>query len=355
MQTLTEDDLGDTIAALQSNGGNQKKTAVELGISVRQLRRRIRRIEMVSGGHRSTYTEVPDAQDIHEYGGAYQPPMGTGRHAPRWEIKSLPNNIYRFATFGDLHAASKYCRWDVREDLTRRAEKFGAQAIIDTGNWIDGVKPFNVYDLEVIGCTQQLKLLAERYPKTKIPTYAVAGADHEGWFAKSEGIDIGHVCEGYMREAGHPWTNLGFMEADIVLRNAKSNKTAIMRVMHAGGGSAYALSYRPQKIIESFEGGEKPAVLCIGHYHKLDCGLIRNVWYIQTGTAQDQTPFLRSRAIESHVGGVLVELEQDPETGAIISFTPQVRKYYNEEYYFKQGKANNRWSGHGPITQVPRS
>lgn len=352
---LTEDDLSNTLAVLQSVRGHKRKAAQELGITERQLRRRIRQIESLGSVGRERF--VPPQQETpqqQEYTGSYLPPIGGLKHGPQWVIKSLPDNTYRFAAFGDLHAASKYCRWDVRENLTRRAEKFKAQAIIDTGNWIDGLKPFNLHDVEAVGLEQQCQLLAKRYPKSKLPTYAVTGADHEGWFVKSEGIDVGKYNESVMREHGHPWTNLGYMESDIVLKNATTGKTSIMRVMHPGGGSAYALSYRPQKIIESFEGGEKPAVLLLGHYHKLDCGLIRNVWYAQTGTCQDQTPFLRQRAIECHVGGVLIELEQDPKTGAIIAFTPQVRKYYNEAYYFSEGRGNNRWSGSGPISQVPR-
>lgn len=281
------------------------------------------------------------------------PPLGTSG-PQRWSITSLENNTFRFAAFGDFHAASKYSRPDVRSDLTKRAETFGAQCIFDTGNWIDGEASFNRYDLEVSGLDAQCRLLARNYPKTDIPTYAVAGADHEGWYVKSEGVDVGRYCESVMREMGHKWTNLGYMEADVLLVNANTKKTCVLRVMHPGGGSSYALSYRPQKIIESFEGGEKPAVLLMGHYHKIDCGLVRNVWYVQTGCAQDQTPFMRQKALEAHVGGFLIECEQDPETGAIVSFTPCARRYFNRAYYFAEGSANNRWSGHGPVTPIPR-
>lgn len=218
------------------------------------------------------YGLMPDwgAKPDNPFAIEHEPPIGTST-GHRWELISLPDNTFRFAAFGDLHAGSKYCRYEVREDLTRRAEKFKAQCIFDTGNWIDGEKSFNRYDLEASGLDNQLRILAERYPKTKIPTYAVTGADHEGWYVKSEGIDVGRHCETVMRDHGHPWTNLGYMQADIVLRNANNPKaTCVLRNMHPGGGTGYALSYRPQKIIEAMEGGEKPAVLLMGHYHKID-------------------------------------------------------------------------------------
>src|SRR5271168_1445183 len=101
---------------------------------------------------------------------------------PTIEIVSRKDNTFLFGAIGDLHAGSKYCRWDVREDLIRRCEKRDAQAIFDTGNWIDGEASFNRYDLEAVGLAAQCKMLAKRHPKTGIPIYAVAGDDHEGWY-----------------------------------------------------------------------------------------------------------------------------------------------------------------------------
>ena len=112
----------------------------------------------------------------------------------------------------------------------------------------------------------------------------------------------------------------------------------MMLVMHPGGGSAYATSYRPQKIVESFEGGEKPAVLLLGHYHKLSVNLVRNVWALQIGCTQDQTVFMRKKNIDAHIGGMKVKLEQDPDTGAIIACETQIIRYFNKGY------KNNRWS-----------
>jgi hypothetical protein len=283
-------------------------------------------------------------------------------HAPRvgnvegarWVITSDKNNRFTFGAMGDLHAASKYTRWEVREDLMNRASAAGASCIFDTGNWIDGEAQFNRYDVEAVGLDNQVAILAKNYPKVGIPTYAVTGDDHEGWYIRREGIDIGRYCQNTMRDAGHDWHNLGYMEADVVLKNANSGMTSIMRVVHPGGGTGYATSYRPQKIIESYEGGEKPAILLLGHYHKLDCNNIRNVWSVQTGCSQDQTPFMRKKSLEAHVGGAIVECEQDPKTGAIIAFKPELRRYFNRAYYVADGLANDRWSGHGKVTMIPR-
>jgi hypothetical protein len=271
---------------------------------------------------------------------------------PVLELVSRKDNTFCFGAFGDLHAGSKHTRWDVRENLVRRSEDRGAQAIFDTGNWIDGDARFNKFDVVATGLEAQCELLAREHPKTKLPIYAVAGDDHEGWIAQREGVNVGRYAEVVMRRAGHKWADLGYMEAHVILRNANSGAYSVMTVVHPGGGSAYALSYSIQKIIESYEGGEKPAVGLYGHYHKLWSGNIRNVWAVQTGCQQDQTPFMRKKRLEAHVGGTIVSLEQDPRTGAIIGMTPELLRYFNREYYAVKG---NRWSHHGKIVLPKRS
>lgn len=269
---------------------------------------------------------------------------------PVVELVSRKDNTFLFGAAGDLHAASKYTRWDVRNDLYSQFIEAGAQCSFDTGNWIDGEAPFNRYDIEAHGLHRQCEVLAKNHPRG-LHTYAVWGDDHEGWYVQREGIDVGRYAENVMREAGHEWTNLGFMEAHVILRNANSGMTASLAVVHPGGGSAYALSYSIQKIAESYEGGEKPAVGLYGHYHKIWAGIIRNIWCVQTGTQQDQTPFMRKKRLEAHVGGALVALEQDPKTGAIVSMTPKLIRYFNRDYYAGSG----RWSKHGDVRMLSRA
>lgn len=275
------------------------------------------------------------------------PPSWTKGHV--LELVSQKDNTFLFGAAGDLHAGSKYCRWDVREDLYKYFVEEGAQCNFDTGNWIDGEASFNRYDLEVHGLDRQCQELAKRHPRG-LPTYAVWGDDHEGWYVQREGIDAGKYAERVMQEHGHRWTNLGYMEAHVMLRNANSGKVAPLSVVHPGGGSAYALSYSIQKIVESYEGGEKPAVGLYGHYHKLWSGLIRNVWVVQTGCQQDQTPFMRKKRLEAHVGGTLIKLRQNPADGSIISMSCELIRYFNRGYYSE----GDRWSRHGSVRQLQR-
>lgn len=269
------------------------------------------------------------------------------------QLVSRPDNTFLFGACGDQHIGSKYFREDVLAGVYERYDRAGVQCVFNTGNWIDGEANFNRYDIVAHGMDEQLRLMSSVFPKHDFPTYAVTGDDHEGWYAQREGIDVGKYAENVMRSAGHDWHDLGYMEAHVELVNANTGAKALLAVVHPGGGSAYALSYKPQKIIESYEGGEKPAVALYGHYHKMDAGLVRNVWYLQTGCTQDQTPFMRKKSLEAHVGGAMIGLEQDPDTGAIIGFTPTLWRYFKRHYY--ENPQTNGWSKHGAVSQQART
>ncbi len=266
---------------------------------------------------------------------------------------SRPDNTYVFGFVTDNHIGSKYARMDVLHDLYDRFAARGVDRVFNAGNWIDGEARFNKHDILVHGMDAQVRELAETYPmRPGIKTYAVSGDDHEGWYAQREGVNIGKYAENAMRAAGRDdWVDCGYMEADFRLVSATSGKVSILRNTHPGGGSAYAISYAMQKLVESYEGGDKPAVVLGGHYHKMNIMNYRNVWILQGGTTEDQTTFMRKKKLDAHVGGMIITLVQDPESGAIISCNDMYR-YFNRGFYEDRG---NRWSMSGPVTQVARS
>lgn len=83
----------------------------------------------------------------------------------------------------------------------------------------------------------------------------------------------------------------------------------IIMVRRNGKCSWSGNSYRPQKIIESWEGGKKPHLVCIGHYHKAEfIPKYRNVSCLQAGCFQNQTPFMQRLGTPAHVGGWIVSI-----------------------------------------------
>jgi biotin operon repressor len=238
----------------------------------------------------------------------------------------------RFGVAGDKHMGNMHHRSDVLKLLYDVFEAEGITTVYDTGNWIDGEARFNKGELLVHGMDGQLDYWIDNHPAKKgITTYFVAGDDHEGWYQQRECLEIGKYAMLRAQDAGRSDLKyLGYAEALVELKAEKGSR--MMSVNHPGGGSAYAISYKGQKYVESLQGGEKPAVVLQGHYHKFNYGYPREVHVVDTGTCCDQTLFMRKRQLNAHVGGQIVELMQAPD-GRITRFRVEFLPFYDRGFY----------------------
>ena len=75
------------------------------------------------------------------------------------------------------------------------------------------------------------------------------------------------------------------------------------------------------------QGGEKPNILAVGHYHKAEYFMYRNVHCFQTGAFQAQTPFMRGKGIAAAMGGWIVEAYVDKQ-GYITNLRSEWIPYY---------------------------
>lgn len=199
------------------------------------------------------------------------------------DVSKMSTAKIRFGAIGDNHLCSNYERLDVLNALYDEFARQKITTVYNTGNWIDGEARFNKHDLHTHGMDKQIAYFLENYPQRKgITTYLITGDDHEGWYSQREGIDVGQIMQMKAELMGRKdLVYIGHMEADVIIK-AKKGQTMI-RVLHPGGGSAYALSYTVQKIVESYTGNEKPDVLLVGHYHKAEYSYVRGVHCVQTG------------------------------------------------------------------------
>jgi predicted phosphodiesterase len=211
--------------------------------------------------------------------------------------------VERFGALGDTHLGSKYERLDLLHQAYDRFNELEITTVFHTGNWIDGEARFNFNDLHTHGLDNQINYFIEHYPRVEgITTYYISGDDHEGWYEQRLGINIGKYLENKAQEAGRDdLIFLGAMEADVLLGNTK------VRILHPGGGSAYAISYTSQKIVESYAEHEKPDILLHGHYHKFEYLYLRGIHIYQTGCLEEQTPFMRKKRLSAHLGCWVIE------------------------------------------------
>jgi DNA repair exonuclease SbcCD nuclease subunit len=217
-------------------------------------------------------------------------------------VENCEDNYLKFAITGDRHTGSLYEHNSALKAFYDHCEKEGIKRVYDAGDILDGHKIYKGQEFELRdhGFEAQLNRLKEA-PRN-IETYFITG-NHDGSFKSAAGIAVGQAIEAVIPE----YHFIGEDQATVQFNTP--NGTFTLGLMHPGGGSSYAISYRPQKIVESLEGGSKPDLLCIGHYHKAEMiPSYRNVCALSTGTFQKQTPFMMKGALAAHVGGWIVEI-----------------------------------------------
>ena len=269
-------------------------------------------------------------ETLEAFGKKMEPAAPGGTHP--LPLKDRGDGWSTLLLVSDTHACSKHYRGDVLSALYKMAADEGVTDAYHAGNILEGESRLNRHDIAVFGLDNQVRFLIESYPKVGITTHFVTGDDHEGWYQQREQINIGqHIEDSALRWGRLDLRHLGYVEADILLKT-EFGTTAKMKVMHGGGGSAYAVSYPLQKTIESLQPGEKPDILVLGHHHKLHYSFIRGVHGVMPGCTADQSIFMRKRHIEAHVGGVLVYIRQHPQAGFITDFVPRFRTFFDRGF-----------------------
>lgn len=238
-----------------------------------------------------------------------------------------------FGVLGDTHLCNKHARLDVLRAAYAKYEERGITDVYHTGNIADGEARFNKTELITApGFERQVDYTIQEYPAIKgITTHFVVGDDHEGWYMRDAGVDFGKALIRAAEDVGRTDLDyIGYGECDVRLQHGSGE--AVMRVLHPGGGSSYAVSYTSQKRVESYQGGDKPQIELAGHYHKFNVGYPREVHCVDTGCCIDQTMFLRKKKIQCMVGYLIVNITQN-ELGVVEAFNAEWFPFYDRKYY----------------------
>jgi hypothetical protein len=225
----------------------------------------------------------------------------------------------RFAIMGDTQFGSKYAQLTYLHDFYDICEKEGIKDVYHTGDLTDGLKmrTGHEYELYVVSADEMRDDVVKNYPMREgITTHFITG-NHDASIYKHIGYDIGQAI-------AERRPDMEYLGRDCAVVNLTPNCTLELR--HPWDGSAYSLSYKPQKMIESMDDDSKPTILAIGHYHKQGDFLFRGVHAMLTASFQSQTPFLRGKSIASIIGGYIVTIRVD-EDGFIRGFSPEFIHY----------------------------
>lgn len=224
-----------------------------------------------------------------------QPPRG----ATRLPISS---KSFCFGYFSDAHIGNKKFNLKLFDYMVRFFLREKPDFILNPGDHLEGMsgRPGHVYELDQIGFDQQFKRAVELYSQlSQFEHYGIDG-NHDQWFFKKN--DNGTIVGNHLEAKVKRYHHLGQDEADLVVSGVR------IKLYHAGDGTAYATSYKLQKLIESFGTGEKPAIVLSGHYHKALYMFNRGVHGFECGTLCGQTAWMRGKKIPAHMGFGLVRV-----------------------------------------------
>lgn len=273
----------------------------------------------------------------------------------------------KFGVLGDTHLGNKHSRVDVLNTAYDHYESEGIEVVYHIGNMIDGFHP-NINAFELLpeagpSFERQVAFARDVYPKKKgITTNFLTGECHEGWWIKKTGWNIGRTMEDRFRCPLNCWTPgqpvptcehaqpgwcpvhgrddmvyIGHLEVDVELRTPdlkRGVRGPMARMVHPGGGSSYAVSYKTQKMVEVLQGGEKPNIIFVGHYHKYNVGYPREVYAVQIGCVEDQTNFMRKHNLAAHVGYLIAEVFIGRD-GVPEQYRHQWVPFYDRGFYMK--------------------
>ena len=238
-------------------------------------------------------------------------------HNSKWD----GTEVIRFGLMGDTQLGSKYTQLTHLHNFYDLCEKEGITNVYHTGDITDGLKmrAGHEYELYEISADEMRKDVVKNYPKRDgITTHFITG-NHDASLYKHVGYDIGQAIADLRPD-------MKYLGRDCATINLTPNCTLELR--HPWDGTAYALSYKLQKMIEAMESDSKPNILAVGHYHKAEYLFYRNVHALQTACFQGQTPFTRGKGISVHIGGWIVTVRVD-QNGSIQGIAPEFIPYYS--------------------------
>lgn len=239
-------------------------------------------------------------------------------HKAKWD----GCEVLKFAIMGDTQFGSKYAQITYLHDFYDLCVKEGIRDVYHTGDLTDGLKmrAGHEYELYEVSADEMRDDVINNYPQREgITTHFITG-NHDASIYKHIGYDIGQAI-------ANARPDMKYLGRDCAIVNLTDNCTLELR--HPWDGTAYAISYKIQKMIESMEADSKPNILAVGHYHKAEYIFYRNVHALQTGCYQGQTPFTRGKGISVHMGGWLVTIHVD-KNGYIQRFAPEfIPCYYS--------------------------
>ena len=276
-------------------GTSIKDLSVALGVSERVA------LGMINEKKKAGY-------NVHEAYGVWKITNDLIPSENRYQQEWDGNRIIRFGLMGDTQINSKYTQLTHLHRLYDIFAEEGITTVYHTGDIDDGeqMRKGHQYELYTQGVDDHADEIIRVYPRREGMRTKFITGNHDASMVKLAGVDIGRLI-------ARDRDDMDYLGQDSAVIKLTDNCTFELR--HPGDGTAYAISYKSQKMIEAMSGGEKPNLIGVGHYHKCEYLPYRNVHLFQTGCLQAQTPWMRSSGIAAIMGGWIVEVRLNVDGG----------------------------------------
>jgi predicted phosphodiesterase len=246
------------------------------------------------------------------------PPPSDNVHKVLFRGKTL-----RFGVVSDTHLGSKGERLDELHHAYKIFADEGITTVYHPGDLVcgKGIFPGQLNEVNLHTYESQVDYAIANYPHVKgITTHIIAGNhDLEGEFGKVGANPVVATCN-----ARPDMVYGGDYRATYELPQGTR-----IYMLHPKGGLSYALSYKVQKIAESFEGGSKPHLCLVGHYHRRGSFEWRNIQMLLSGCFEGGGSFgARLGLGEPAVGFHTIEMTV-ADDGSIVKFLPRWWKFFS--------------------------
>jgi len=228
----------------------------------------------------------------------------------------------RFGTVSDTHLCSKHERLEELHIAYDFMQEAGVTRVLhggDLGCGI-GVFPGQINEIKLHTLEEQIEYEVANYPQREGMTTEIIAGNHdlEGNFGKIGANPVVAVCN--RRE---DMNYLGDFSTTI-----ETEQGCRIYMLHPRGSVGYAKDYKIRKISESFEGGDKPNVMLVGHWHgRLDT-MVRGIQCLMLGCFESGGSFgARLGLADPAVGFHIVDLTVSDD-GSVVRWLPAWYPFY---------------------------
>jgi predicted phosphodiesterase len=234
----------------------------------------------------------------------------------------------------DTHFGNIHQQLHLLNQIYQEAYNRGIKIVLHCGDLVDGNytnRPEQPRQQFLHGFDEQAGYVVDMYPKVEgITTKYSLGSHDETHYRNGQA-----TVSNWVSRCRDDMEYLGQDSAAITINGVK------IFMDHPGGGSAQALSYKPQKRIEILESDFKPKILLIGHYHKSYSFVYRNVRGIEVPCLCDKTQFQQKQGLSNAVGAYFLTIYSDSK-GNIQYFEPEEILFRPNDMWDEAGKDKNK-------------